>query len=163
MVRQTIRLFRGLRKIWRISTWTCLWLQERRPVACGNFLKISSPGCWIERNKWNSWVPQTGAHMFYVEELPPLRQSKVLMILSFIWETDMWRYVEIGHGIECYLLLVQPLAMFIFVFRDGSNWDRKVFEISDLPPKCSIDVAGTCRKASRKHMQKTITPTIKFA
>ena len=23
-------LFRGLRKIWRISTWTCLWLQERR-------------------------------------------------------------------------------------------------------------------------------------
>ena len=33
----------------------------------------------------------------------------------------MWRYVEIGHGIECYLLLVQPLAMFIFVFSDGSK------------------------------------------
>lgn len=129
MVRQTIRLFRGLRKIWRISTWTCLWLQERRPVACGNFLKNSSPGCLIERNKGNSWVPQTGAHMFDVRRNETvksfddlelhLRDRYVEICGDWAWDWVLFAFgTAIGHVYICFQWWIQMTSK--------SFWDLRL-------------------------------------
>lgn len=75
-----------------------------------------------------------------MNHFPPMRLSKVLMILSFIRETDM-RRLGMGLSVICIWFVFQGWIQ----MRSNSFWELR------LAPQ---NVAGTGLKGSRKHLQK---------